>query len=179
MTSYIVLTAIGTDRPGLVDDISAYLTEKEINIEDSRMAVLGGEFAVILLASGDEGSIESLKDNTESIEKKTGLAIGIKPTIAPGQRNIEPSIPHKLHVTSLDHPGLVHEITKVLHEYNINIESLDTHVSHAPITGTPIFNMHCIINIPIDKKITLIKETLYSLEQKLNIDVDFEALETF
>jgi len=179
MSSFVVLTAVGPDRPGLVDEISAFLAGKNVNIEDSRMAVLGGEFAIILLASGEESVISNLKNDLDQIIKTTGLDILMKPTISPFERKVEPSIPHRLHFTSLDHPGLVHEITQVLHHFNINIESMNTHVSNAPISGSPVFNMQCIINIPADKKLSAIKESFLELEHRLNIDIEFETLETY
>ena len=40
-----VISTIGHDRPGLVSDITAIANEHQLNIEDSRMTVLGGEFA--------------------------------------------------------------------------------------------------------------------------------------
>ena len=49
---YMVLTAVGPDRPGLVNHLSSFIREADASIEDSRMAILGGEFAMILLISG-------------------------------------------------------------------------------------------------------------------------------
>ena len=46
---YVVLTAVGPDRPGLVNALASLIRDAGANIEDSRMAILGGEFAVILL----------------------------------------------------------------------------------------------------------------------------------
>ena len=143
------------------------------------MAVLGGEFAVILLASGDNVTAESLTKELGKIEKRTGLSIQIKPTIDPGMRKVRPSIPHRLIATSMDHPGIVHEITRILHDHLINIESMDTHVAHAPISGAPIFNMRCTINIPADEKLSTIKRKLEKLGDSLNVDIEFEAIETF
>jgi len=179
MSSYVVLTAIGSDRPGLVDEISAFLAERNVNIEDSRMAVLGGEFAVILLASGDKGLADSLGGESSRLEKITGLRVQIKSTVAPSERKIKPSIPHRLIATSMDHPGIVHEITRVLHDHMINIESLDTHVTNAPLSGAPIFNMRCIINIPVDEKLSTIHDQLEELGDRLNVDIDVEAVENF
>jgi len=178
MTSFAVLTALGPDRPGLIDEISSFLSEKQINIEDSRMAVLGGEFAIILLASSEEDIIKILKTEQEKIQKATSLDIFIKPTISPKERTVEPSIPHRLHVTSLDHPGLVHDVTKVLHSYNINIESMETHVKNAPISGTPIFNMFCIVTVPVKNKLSAVKDELKELEHRLDVDIEFEAVDS-
>ena len=175
MTSFAVITAIGPDRPGLVNEISAFLAERNINIEDSRMAVLGGEFAVILLSSGDNSVINNLKNEINKIENATGLIFQIKPTIAPDKRKISPAIPHRLAVTGMDHPGIVNEITRVLHNHLINIEFLDTHITHAPVSGSQIFNMKCIVNIPVEQKISEIRKELIRLSDLLNIDIELVA----
>jgi len=52
MESYLVITALGEDKPGIVDKLSQTVAECGCNVVDSRMTVLGGEFAVIQLISG-------------------------------------------------------------------------------------------------------------------------------
>lgn len=179
MTRYTVITAIGSDRPGLVDEISSFLAARKINIEDSRMAVLGGEFAVILLASGAPGFGEKLAPELHQLEKKTGLSILLKPTMAPAERKIKPSIPHRLVATSMDHPGIVHEITRILHNRSINIESMETRVINAPLSGAPIFKMKCIINIPFELKIATVRKELEKLGDRMDIDIEIEAADAF
>lgn len=179
MNTYIVLTAVGSDRPGLVDEISSFLTARHINIEDSRMAVLGGEFAVVLLASGAEGIADRLRGEISTLEQNTGLSMQIKDTLAPSQRKIKPSMPHRLTATSMDHPGIVHEITRILHQRNINIESMETRVTSAPLSGAPIFNMKCVINIPVEEKSSAIRRELEKLGDRMDIDIEIEAIDTF
>ncbi len=179
MSSYVVLTAIGPDRPGLVDEISAFLAGNNINIEESRMAVLGGEFAVILLASGEAGFFDRLAGELPRIEKTTGLTIKIRPTLAPHERKIQPSLPHRFTATSMDHPGIVHEITRVFHRHSINIESMDTHVSHAPVSGTPVFNMKCIIYIPVGEKLSSVHRDLEKLGDRMDIDIEIVAVDAY
>ncbi|MCK5262904.1 MAG: glycine cleavage system protein R, partial [Gammaproteobacteria bacterium] len=52
MNQKLVITALGADRPGIVDELSNTLLTHQLNIEDSRMSVLGGEFAILLLVTG-------------------------------------------------------------------------------------------------------------------------------
>lgn len=179
MSSYIVLTAVGTDRPGLVDEISYFLAARKINIEDSRMAVLGGEFAVILLASGAATVVDKLESDLGPLEKSTGLAMQVKSTLAPHQRKVAPSIPHRLAATSMDQPGIVHEITRILHRRNINIESMETRVANAPLSGAPIFHMKCVINIPVGEKASSIRKELEKLGDKIDVTIELEAVESF
>ena len=57
MSAYLVISAIGQDRPGIVDEVSAFILSHQCNVEDSRMAVLGGDFALIMLVSGPETGV--------------------------------------------------------------------------------------------------------------------------
>jgi len=57
----MVLTAVGPDRPGIVQAISSAIYESGANIEDSRMAVLAGDFALIVLFSGSPDSVEKVR----------------------------------------------------------------------------------------------------------------------
>ena len=50
------VTAIGRDRPGIVAAISGVFAELGANIEDARMAILRGNFAVMLIAALPEGA---------------------------------------------------------------------------------------------------------------------------
>ena len=179
MGSYVVLTAVGHDRPGLVDEISAFLTAAKINIENSRMAVLGGEFAVILLASGEAETVDGMRGKLAALEKSTGLAIQLKPTLAPRERMLVPSMPHRLQATSMDHPGIVHEITRILHKRNINIESMETRVTNAPVSGAPIFRMKCIINVPVGEKLSSLRRELEKLADRMDIDIEIDAAEAY
>jgi glycine cleavage system transcriptional repressor len=63
--STVVLTAVGPDRIGLVEEISAFIVRLQCNIEDSKMAVFCGEFAVILLVSGSTDNLLQLTTHHE------------------------------------------------------------------------------------------------------------------
>lgn len=175
MKGFVVLSGIGADRTGLVDEVAAFLADRGLNIEESRMAVLGGEFAMILLASGEESSIKKLKKDLQEMKKATGLSFTMKKTSAPHIKD-EPALPFSLHASGMDHPGIVHEITKILHERQINIESLETRVSSAPVSGTPIFSMKCNISVPADIKISDLRHELDQTADDLNLDIELESM---
>jgi glycine cleavage system transcriptional repressor len=58
--NYLVISAVGQDRPGLVDELSQTIYGCGCSIVDSRMAVLGGEFAMILMLGGNWNEIAKL-----------------------------------------------------------------------------------------------------------------------
>ena len=46
METYLVVSALGEDRPGLVKELAVNIAESGCSIKDSRMVVLGSEFAI-------------------------------------------------------------------------------------------------------------------------------------
>ena len=61
MKTFMILFTVGKDRPGIVDEVSTLLYEQGANIEDSRMAVLGGCFSIMTLFSCGSEALESIR----------------------------------------------------------------------------------------------------------------------
>ncbi len=177
MASYLIITAVGPDRPGLVDDLASYLADREVNIEGSRMAAFGGEFAVIMLASGANDQIEALAADPSGLAASAGLQVFAKHTDPPSSRPAPPSLPFKIMAAGMDHPGIVQDLAEVLHAFAVNIESMDTKVAPAPVSGTPVFTMEAALSVPAAVKIRELRRALDELGDDLNMDVEFEPLE--
>ena len=60
---HLILTAIGPDQVGLVQRISEFISRHGCNIEDSKMAVFCGEFAVIVLITGEAENLANIARN--------------------------------------------------------------------------------------------------------------------
>ena len=75
---HLILTAVGPDQVGLVEKISEFISSHGCNIEDSKMAVFCGEFAVILLITGESGSLFKIANEYRQLEAQTALTISIK-----------------------------------------------------------------------------------------------------
>lgn len=93
MSEYLVMTAIGPDRPGIVEQLSHYIVQSDGNVEDSRMAVLGGEFAAVLLVSGRDDAMSRIHKNLGVLQQDAGLTVAAKPTQTPPPRTNAGSSP--------------------------------------------------------------------------------------
>ena len=78
--SHLVISALGRDRPGIVNQISKAIYELDCNITDSRMTVLGGEFAILLLVEGPWNQLARLEDQVPDLEQRLDLTITTKRT---------------------------------------------------------------------------------------------------
>ncbi len=69
---YLVITALGADRPGIVNTITRHVSSCGCNIEDSRLAMLGDEFTFIMLLSGSWNAINLIEINAAAERRGAG-----------------------------------------------------------------------------------------------------------
>jgi glycine cleavage system transcriptional repressor len=168
--NHLIITAVGPDKIGLVEKISAFIARQGCNIEDSKMAVFCGEFALILLLSGDSGDLFKIANHYHELEIETGLAISIK---TPSSRKPPESfLPYALTVSCMDHPGIVYQISGILSRLGINIESMETTTYAAPVSGTPIFRLEASVAVPAKTNINVLRERFTEIQREENVDIE-------
>jgi glycine cleavage system transcriptional repressor len=170
----LILVAVGPDRVGLVEKISQFIVQHGCNIEDSKMAVFAGEFAQILLLSGESRNLFDIANAYNDLSAETGLNVWVKQPSA--RKPQEAAIPYRLNASCMDHPGVVHRLSTTLSKLGINIESLETKTYAAPVSGTQIFRMEATISVPTSLGLKDLRSTLAEIERAENIDVDLEPL---
>jgi len=175
MNDFLVMTAIGEDRPGIVDELSSVLLDADLNIEDSRMSVLGGEFAIILLISGSPDALNNIQQQQARLEQTLDLGLLLKTTQQrPSESN---QVPYSIKVVGMDNPGIVHRLTRFLSEHKINIEDLETESYPAPHTGTPMFAVYMTVDIPNELATSKLRDEFIELCDEQNLDTHFAPVE--
>ena len=172
--NYLVISAIGADRPGIVNSLSMNILDADCNIVDSRMTVLGGEFAILLMISGNWNAISRLETSLPKFAESIGLTLITKRTQAREQHG--KMLPYMVEVVSMDHPGIVYNVAEFFSSRNINIEDLATGSYSAAHTGTPMFSMNMTISIPADLSIGQLREQFTIFCDELNLDAVMEPV---
>ena len=169
MKSFAVLTASGADRVGIVDDVSAAILDAGCNIEESRMAVLGGEFALIVLVSGEADAVAGLLAGATSLGSEIGLDLSGRST---GPHVANPrGRPYAIECVSLDTPGIVHSVTGLLRRRGVNIDELETETTGAPFTGAPMFHMRIAAIIPPEIPMGRLRGELAEIASAQDLDI--------
>ena len=169
----LVISALGADRPGIVNDLSKICADFKCNIVDSRMTVLGGEFAIIMLVAGSWDAVAKLESALPGLAKQMDLTAIIKQTKT--RQSIE-SISYNVNVVSLDHPGIVHKISQFFLQRKINIMDLETGTYSAPHTGTQMFNLNMSISIPTETHLAALREEFMLFCDDRNLDAVIEPI---
>jgi glycine cleavage system transcriptional repressor len=173
---YLVLSAIGPDRPGLVAEVTHYVTERGGNIEDSRMAVLGGEFGVMMLVSGSPDEIARVARDHAELHTATGLDVATRDTKSPEDHRRAQSFPCVVTCDAIDNPGIVRAVARALRDLGLNIVSLETTTYEAPVTGSPLFRLEATCDVPKGVTLARIRIAMHEVADRENIDIEVAAL---
>ena len=166
--SSLILTLIGTDRPGLVRILAELVAERGGSWLESRMARLGGQFAGIALVSVPPAEIEALTAALAGLQDQ-----GLRVTMEPG--TVEASRPAQtilhLEVVGHDRPGIVRDFTQALWNCGVNIEELTTDVLSGSFSGEALFRAEARLRAPSFDVASQVRSALEHLGNELMVDI--------
>lgn len=163
---HVSVTAIGADRPGIVAAVTKVLLDRGANIEDSRMAILGGHFSMMLVvrpADGDDAA--TLEEALRPAAGELGLTLDVREIEDIGSAR-PVGDPYVLSVYGADRPGIVHDVSEALANAGVNIVDLRTHVTDSE---PPVYIMLMDLEVPGDA--TALEQQLTQLAAARGIDV--------
>lgn len=173
MRSSMVLTVIGPDRPGIVEQLAATVAAHGGNWERSRMAHLAGQFAGILHISLPEARIEELNSALAELGKR-GLRV-VSQSAKRGEKQAFQGL--SLEVTGNDREGIVRDIARALAAREVNVEQLDTSHDSAPMTGAALFHARAVLRIPLQLDVSELRKTLEGIADDLMVDIALVPLD--
>jgi glycine cleavage system transcriptional repressor len=173
MKRWFALSAIGLDRPGIVADLAELIYECDCNLEDSSMTILGSEFAVLLLLSGEGTDVERrLGAACKRLEWEKRLTVFFRPLEGdPAARPLRRGGALECVVTGVDKAGIVARVARTLADHGVNITALQTQSRPEPESGTQIFTMRIRMAVPPTLDRRALRERLEQVASELCVDV--------
>lgn len=167
----LVLTVIGSDKPGLVESLSRTVGRFDGNWEESRMARLAGKFAGILRVSVDDARADALADALRSLGPN-GLTVVVDKggdIEDPGEFRML-----TLDLVGTDQIGIVREISAALAERGVGVDELDTSCEPAAHSGDGLFRCRARLRVPSTVALDDLTRSLEALAHDLMVDVRFD-----
>lgn len=165
MRTSLVLTILGDDRPGIVEQVSDQILAAGANWEESRMARLAGKFAGLLRVSVDADRAETL---AASLSALGGLTVAVEPSPEIARETFRT---FRVELVGNDHPGIIRDISRVLSQHRVNIEQLETDVTSAAMSGDALFRARALLRIPSTTTLDAIVEVLQTVAGELMVDL--------
>jgi glycine cleavage system regulatory protein len=167
----LVLTVIGPDRTGLVEQVAAVAAAHEANWVESRMARLSGKFAGLLRLDVPAERADDLAADLRGLAGK-GLHVVVERSDAE-----EPPVPTRplvLELVGHDRPGIVHDVAHVLAQRHVNVVELNTECFSAPMSGEQLFKATAGMTAPADLDVADLREALEEVAHELDLDLTLE-----
>ena len=167
--TFLVLTVIGDDRPGLVGELSATISSHQGNWLESSMSHLAGKFA---------GIVRVAVPNTQAEPLKTALAaldeLKITAETSQAQKSVPAGRRLKLSLIGHDRIGIVREVSQILARHAVNVEELNTHTSSAPMSAETLFHAQAELFADAGLDARALKTELERLSDDLMVDITLD-----
>ncbi len=170
MKSSLVMTILGEDRPGLVEELSTLVGEHGGNWEESRMAHLAGHFAGILRVVLPAEERDSLIAALKGLKPRLAIQVTESPDALPGTTLRAVTV----EIVGQDRPGIVSQITRAMTAHRINVDELSTECTSAPMSAEQLFIARARVRIPDTVSMETLRDELEEIAADLMIDLSVE-----
>jgi len=159
-----VLSFIGQDQTGLVNTLSHTIQKHHGNWQTSSMHHLSGFFAGTIEISVDENNRQHLVTALNNID---ALSCHIE-VATPANKNQQANL--VLELTASDRPGIVQDISSVIHQQGGNLIKLVSTQDSAPYSGQLIFKATAQVSIN-DEAIDSLISAIESITDDIMVDI--------
>ena len=121
------ITVIGTDRPGIIADVSSVLAGQGLNLTDSTMTLLRGHFAMTLVCAGEAG-VADIEAALAPLAQPGGLVLAVR-EVVPEDTAAPADGRYVLRLHGADRLGIVAAVTRALADAGGNITDLTTRLA--------------------------------------------------
>ncbi len=168
LTTSLIVTVVGRDRPGIVRQISDCVQGTLVNWADSRMNHFAGHFAGTIhlqVAPKDAATVSAALQGLTSEGLQVQLARSDAPPMAFGNRML------KVELSGPDRPGIIRELSASLAERSVSIHDLHTEILPPAERDQHLFRVQALLVVPENLADGTLRELLEQLASQMMMDV--------
>ncbi|MCK0512813.1 glycine cleavage system protein R [Aromatoleum buckelii] len=173
MSRLLVLTVIGDDRPGLVEELSSVITAHHGNWLESSMAQLAGKFAGLLKISVPPEHVQALET---ALAKLSALRVMVECSMDSAAETAHRHRRLSFSLVGHDRIGIVREVSQVFARHGVNVEKLVTRTSTAPMSSETLFHAEAELKAGEHVDADALKADLERLSNDLIADINLDEL---
>jgi glycine cleavage system regulatory protein len=169
MKARIILTVLGSDRPGLTQELSDAVLSAGGNWLESHLARLGGKYVGSVLVELEAENLPQLSEEVLGIDS-SGLQVAIVPA---GNDPAGGGKPFLVELVGQDRPGIVREVTTVLAAIGANIESFASDTEPSAHSGEHLFKARIELALPASASPHQLQDALEAISGEIMVDFSF------
>lgn len=150
------------------------VTECGCNVAESRVAALGSELSIQVLAQGAWDAIAKLENALAKLDRDGELRLTHFRTSAKPQQIT--FLPYVVEVIAADKPGILFQLAEFFANHNISIEQLHSTRYRAMQTGADMFSAQITIGIPNSMHLAALRDDFLEFCDGLNLDAIMDPM---
>lgn len=162
----LILSVVGSDRPGLTQALAAAVLSAGGNWLESHLSQLGGLYVGSVLVELEPGREEALRSAVRAVDAQ-GLDVRVAPAVE-AQGAAGDAL--RLSLVGQDRPGIVHQVTAVMSGLDVNIEAFETRLSVEPHSGAPLFHLEARLRLPPAMSADRVQAALEAISGEIMVD---------
>jgi glycine cleavage system transcriptional repressor len=176
MKQHLAVSAIGSDRTGMVHELTRVITDCSGSIAESRMAALGSEFAILMLVHGNWHALARIESELQRLADSGSLHVHVKRTEPKAAR--KDMLPYSVDIVSLDQGGIVAGLAGFFATRGIDISEVTTRGYAAAHTGAPMYSVQMVIQVPSRLPVAQLREEFMDYCDTANLDAILEPVKS-
>ncbi len=163
----LVLSVVGSDRPGLTRALAAAVLSAGGNWLESHLSRLGGLYVGSVLVELEPERLEGLRSAVSAVDAH-GLEVRIAPAVEASGEGGEAL---QFGLVGQDRPGIVNQVSAALSGLHANIETFKTWISAEPHSGMPLFHMQARLRLPPELEAAKVQAALEAISAEIMVDI--------
>lgn len=164
----LLIHALGAASRSPLLDLSQRIADSGCNLAESRVATIGTEISLMLLATGAWDAMAKLETALDKLARDESLHL-VHYRTGPREGSSH-QLPYLVEVVAADHPGIIAHIVEFFSQHNISVEQLNSMRYQAMQTGADMFQAQFTIGIPAEIHIAALRDDFLELCDGLNLD---------
>lgn len=166
MKNILIISVIGQDKPGLVEQLAAVIAQQQGNWLESSFSRLAGQFAgIVKVAVNDKGAALLV-----ALQALSGLDVRGVLDAEHGDAAISGVQSVALSLVGHDRIGIVKDVSTILARFSVNVEKLETWLDSAPMSGETMFHAQALLTAPIDVDLANVRRDLEAIADDLMVE---------
>jgi glycine cleavage system transcriptional repressor len=172
--NYLLVSAIAPQSVALLTLLGKKVADSGCNLLEARVANLGAEVSVILLASGAWDAVAKFETSLGKVQRDEAVQLAVKRTQA--RTLAGNTLPYAIEVIAADKSGILYQIADFFARRGIVVDALNSTRYKAATTGAEMFSAQISIGIPATMHIASLRDDFLEFCDTLNLDAILEPI---
>ena len=172
--NHLLINAFAAQPQSPLTTLSKRVADAGCNVAEARVATLGHDVSVLLLAVGSWDAIAKLESSLARLEREEQLRIGY---FRSGPKLLQANLlPYMVEVVAADKPGIIYQIAEFFNRHGIVVEQLQSTRYRAMQTGADMFSAQIAIGVPTTTHIAGLRDDFLEFCDGLNLDAIMDPI---